>query len=119
MSEFPKWIQLWLLMSYKSRNAIQALFCENRGFTAFILRKQSCILNRSFHKMFTYRETEFPNRKREDVVHLRVKERILTIRLMEKAKRYFEAAVSLGILVKMDSGRGISSPESEKENNRP
>ena len=35
-------------------------------------------------------------------MHLNVKERILTIRLMEKAKRHSSAAAALGILVKMD-----------------
>ena len=42
-----------------------------------------------------------------------VKERILTIRLMEKALKMPEAAEYLGILVKMDSRNDISSSESE------
>jgi len=36
------------------------------------------------------------------VIHLRVKERILTIRLLEKAKKKPAAAASIGILVKAD-----------------
>ena len=42
-----------------------------------------------------------------------VKERILTIRLMEKVDKHLEAAASLGILVKMDSRNDCCS-ESEK-----
>ena len=42
-----------------------------------------------------------------------VKERILTIRLMEKALKMPEAAEDLGILVKMDSRNDICSSESE------
>ena len=42
-----------------------------------------------------------------------VKERILTIRLMEKTLKMPEAAEDLGILVKMDSRNDISCSESE------
>ena len=44
---------------------------------------------------------------------MRVKERILTIRLMEKALKMPDKAESLGILVKVDS-RNESCSESEK-----
>ena len=43
-----------------------------------------------------------------------VKERILTIQLMEKALKMPEKAESLGILVKMDSRNNIRSSESDK-----
>ena len=43
-----------------------------------------------------------------------VKERILTIRLMEKALKMQDKAESLGILVKMDSRNNICSSESGK-----
>ena len=45
---------------------------------------------------------------------MRVKERILTIRLMEKVNKQPSTAVSLGILVKMDSRNDNYSSESEK-----
>ena len=44
---------------------------------------------------------------------MRVKERILTIRLMEKVHKQPTTAASLGILVKVDS-RNESCSESEK-----
>lgn len=48
------------------------------------------------------------------MIHLSVKERILTIRLMEKALKMPDTAEALGILVKMDSRNDICSSESEK-----
>ena len=43
-----------------------------------------------------------------------VKERILTIRLMEKALKMPDKAESLGILVKMDSRNNIRSWDADK-----
>ena len=43
-----------------------------------------------------------------------VKERILTIRLMEKALKIPEKAESLGLLVKMDSRNNIRNWDADK-----
>ena len=48
------------------------------------LRKQSCILHQSFRRILLYKEQQFQMFSEKDVIAMSVKERILTIRLMEK-----------------------------------
>ena len=66
------------------------------------MRKQSCILNQFADRILLYKEP-VSNILRRGVIHLSVKERILTIRLMEKVLKMPDKAESLGIRVKMDS----------------
>ena len=61
------------------------------------MRKQSCILHPSFRRILLYKEQQFRIFPEKDVMVMSVKERILTIRLMEKLAEKPVLADELGL----------------------
>ena len=86
------------------------LFCKFREISTFNMRILSFIFHLSFGTMVPYREPRF---LWKGGMHMNVKERILTVRLIEKMHSVSSFGAEAGILVKTDSGQ--ESPESGKE----